>query len=486
MALPANRFESPPPQDYSTTPSTPDHKWFDLPIFERDQVWFGHLACVCHSAGGCDEHKETNTFHNPLLPPNAPMRLRQHGGQWHVLEKGDKSKSKHGYSGPLAFFQTLPSRIHKLLPPIFNLKNNSTPVDINSSSCTEQQTSPGSHPAPPPPQYSPIAMSTSRLPYYPGQISGHISWSAEDDYVAWGSDLPFDAASFEALAPIHPSIRYHLAFYHLNSVNRWMWPGSRMDEAHVIPSLICSGRCGPSRNNPGYNWSNELYLEREFLQKQEISYVLDMHSKGPAGIDITMFPHITVSLAHVRLRANKDGWLRASASITHKKHLSSKQRRALRACPTYQLDEERRNTYAKNVRWKSESGRLADLHSCKICHCDLERYLEVRGQQVHVRFTVYRNLGQGIDRFDPKWRSLLTGEGIPKPCPAFSVNGYFREYREVMEAAESLERPNLHWVAFRNANGDFTATPTPVVPRCRPKREDSSPPPLLPKQNVKL
>lgn len=421
------------------------------------------------------------------------MRLRQMGGKLHVLENGDSSKLQHVYSGPLAFIRALPSKIHKLLPSSFTFKRNSKATDSGSFEeakelllprCQEQQVVSENRPEIPQSRHSPNAKYTSGMPYYPGQTSGDISWSLEDAGLALGSDLPFDAASVQTLAPMHPSIPYHLAFYHLQSISRTMWTRDREGEAHIVPPFICSGHCGPSRNSPGYRWSSELYLAREFLQKQELSYVLDLQSTGPTGIEITMCPHITVSMRKVKLRPNKDGWLRVSANISHKKSLSSEQRRALSDIPTYQRDEDRRRCYLDNVRWKSETGRLADLHSCRVCHCDLERYLELRGQRLHVRFSVYRSLGTGIDRFDPKWRSVLTGEGIPEPGLGLSAEGWYRVYGQVMRAAHLLQRPNLHTVAFRNANSGFTASPgvgtDPLVQRGDPKRGRlPSPPPRL-------
>lgn len=461
MPLTASRFQYKPPQAASTTSCGPDHKWFDLPISDPDQVWFGHLACSCDSTGGCDEHKEPNLFYNPLLPPNAPMKLRQHGGQWHVSENAGKSKSLHAYSSPLDFFQSVTSKLHKLLSPRFTFKRKSQAAPNDSSQEAKKPHVPCSKEQPTasenlfkqsPPRYSQIAKFTSRLPYYPGHISEDISWSAQDNCLTWGSDLPFDAASFDTLAPMHPSMRYRLSFYHLHSVNRLVCFEDRGAEAHIIPSFSCHGNCGPSRISAGYNWSSELYLSRLFLQKQEIDYVLDLHSTGPMGIEITMCPHITVSLSKVTLRANEDGWLRASAQLSHKQRLSSQQRKVVHDEDYYrfQSPSKRHATYPDNIRWKSETGRLADLHSCRICHCDLERCLEVRGQRLHVRFTVYRDLGSGRDRFDPKWRSLLTGQGIPKPRSGLSAKSV---YWQVIWAARSLKRPNLHTVAHTNAHG---------------------------------
>ncbi|KAK8093357.1 hypothetical protein PG997_000042 [Apiospora hydei] len=197
----------------------------------------------------------------------------------------------------------------------------------------------------------------------------------------------------------------------------------------VVPPFICSGKSTPNDDGPGYAWSSELYFEKkEFLQKQEIRYVLDVHSPVSRGIDITMCPHITHSLADVKLQI-QDGWLRASAHLSQKYHI---------------YGQHSTNT----TQWKSTEDRLVQVHYCEICHCDLERTLEVRGRELHARFTVYRNLGAGTDRFDGKWISLLTGFGSKRPPESKPEDNSV--FAQVIKLAQALQRPNLReHVPFR-------------------------------------
>ncbi|KAK8074125.1 hypothetical protein PG994_005024 [Apiospora phragmitis] len=436
--------------------------------------WYGHNACVCHSYWGCDGHREPGLFYNTLLPPMAPMKLVQDGDRWYMSEEDDKPNTQSATSRPIiAFFRALPSKLRESLSPNFHFKRNfSSAADDKSllgakegllSGSEEQQKEPDKHIQPPPP-YSEISNSIPQLPCYPGKVSGTASLSAKGAgaNAAWVTMLPFDTASFGTLKPMFSTMAHYLAFYHLHStrvaINGREWANTTC----IVTSLCCDGRLQwRNHNSPSVRWSSELYFSSEFLQKQEISYILDMHNTDPEAISFTICPHITVSLAKVTLRMTEDG-LKASAHIYHTEGISSKQIDGFKNQYRYERRisaERRRNTYAENVDWRNDAGSLADLYSCKICHCDLERSLEVRGQQLHVRLTVCKNLGAGINRFDPKWRALLKGSGTARPFPGRPGEAFYSVYRQVMRVAHLLKRPNLHPVTFRAEDGDFTASP---------------------------
>lgn len=153
----------------------------------------------------------------------------------------------------------------------------------------------------------------------------------------------------------------------------------------------------------------------------------------------------------------EDGWLRASTSISHETHLSFSQKRSLLHRPGPYDDGRLCDAFGNKIHWKSAKGKLADLINCEFCHCSLERSLEVRGQTLGVRFTVYRFLGTGVDRFDPKWNSLLTGSGTMRsPRRGHETHDV---YRQVMRVAHCLGVEGLHWPTFRTPHGDFTALP---------------------------
>ncbi|KAK7919994.1 hypothetical protein PG985_008016 [Apiospora marii] len=295
----------------------------------------------------------------------------------------------------------------------------------------------------PPPFWSASTLepgSDSGVSYYPGHCPTiDSSWSQMsvkinpmDPRVVPRTILPFEEASFATLAPLHPSMPYHLAFYHLHWARRAIEKRDALKETSRL--MECAGESLASPNNqagPRYQWSSELYWTTKLVQKQELRYRVDARGTNNSGIDITMCPHITVSLGQLQIE-NGFGGLWASGSISHKSG------RPL-------------------VDWDSRNGRLAKLHICPICYCDLEQSLEVRGNEVHVRFTVYKDLGDGIDRFDPKWRALLTGEGSGTTRQhARYIDGpqKYQVYWQVWQAAYFLKRPNLHLVRFKTGSGE--------------------------------
>ncbi|KAK7943595.1 uncharacterized protein PG986_012708 [Apiospora aurea] len=409
-------------------------------------------------------------FYNPLLPPNAPMKLLDDGGRRYVVDQVvepvvgqvDRPATQRVTPGPFAFIRFLPSKLPKSLSRTFAFNRKNTAADRVSPTsaqeealqCVEEQQNES------PPPYSSGRTPAREIRYYPEQLPGDTSLSVEGAgfIYPWGAILPFDFASFGTLAPMCQAMPYHLAFYHLHTARRIIvYQGWASISCLIRPMSCCSPVESPTPNSPICRWSSELCLSVECLQKQEFSYVVSLNNADPQDITITMCPHINVALTNVALRPGRDGWPTASAHIQHTERLSHKQKTIFDE--QYRYDTHlpalrRRSKTAADIRWDSKTGRLADLHTCEVCHCDLERSLEVRGHELHVGFTVYRNLGTGLDRYDPKWRSLLTGEGDPRP-PRRLAESYYGVYRQVMQVAYEFERPNLHPVTFRTPHGDF-------------------------------
>ncbi|KAK8024961.1 hypothetical protein PG990_002784 [Apiospora arundinis] len=470
---------------------------------EANLVWCGHMPCIGASSKGCDCHdnEDTDAFYNPLLPPNAPLRLRYDGGQPQVVErrisfldgglasgystdqdektttgKLDDEKATMGKSDDEVsistghqstkkpgFFRNIPTRIHKLLPhdPCSPPSYEASQVEANCSKKVDpvapsaELVAANDEPMSPHPFWSKAMLASTSNPdisYYPGQNPRALSaWKRVTPNLLTVdavpiTKLPFDNGSFATLAPLHHTLPYHLGFYHLAWMRECMekmgtWKGC----AHL---LDCRGKSLPSQKTPGYTWSNEVYYSQSFLQKQEITYRVDSQSTGARDIDITMCPHITVSLANVRVTDEEDG-IMASAYLSY-------------SPARYDGD--------KGTYWASDPGRgiLAELHNCTTCQCDLEQVLDIRGHELRVRFTVYRDLGSGVGRFDPYWSSHLTGEEslfrrqskfrydeATRKIVRQDVLGTYGMHWRVWGVAYRLRRPNLHAVTFTLANSYY-------------------------------
>ena len=416
-------------------------------------MWYGHLACVCSSTRGCKWHTDRgiryrDLFFNPLLPPDAPMKLLKDGYRWRILNSVDTSATKPRPS----FAQTLRSKICKclspILPPTSNNKTSKSHTLLGAQSPRPDE----NFEVPPP--YSAIDKLIPNLPYYPGQIHGKALGIAEvtSSYV-WGSSLPFDPPSCKTLVPIHPSVPYHLAFYHLHTARRVIKSLGLEKSTILVPDLTCGGSSGP---NGCYEWSSELYFSGQFLQKQEIRFGVSEPGFRTRHHEIAMCPHFTASLSSIRT-GMRNWWVQASATLSYQDHIFSEQLRLFRGRTHPYFGYNKCEPCPGGIRWDSAKGRLAQIHNCEFCHCSLESSLEVREQELRVRFTVYRALGAGIDRFEPKWHSLLTGKGtLRPPRKGIKTNDV---YLQVMRVAHALKMQGLNWITFRTPHGDFTALP---------------------------
>ncbi|KAK7949418.1 uncharacterized protein PG986_010304 [Apiospora aurea] len=404
--------------------------------------WSGHLPCVCQSTRGCRNHRlgHSELFYNPLLPPSPPMRLLEDGGRRSIVDSDNESPRLR--QKVVDLFSGLSSKLRN------TIRRNNTKSEAQAPDGVRTKVG-----FQPPQQYSAAPSLFPNVPYYPGQLRDIASSSRWSVGPTWPciSDLPFNTRSFGTLTPMHPSIPYHLAFYHLEAARRCLERDGRTTKGHAvaITQCICQGGFSNAQTGHNYSWSSEIYFWRQrFLQKQEVAYRVDVRAANSGDFKVTMCPHFTVSL--VRLKVNDGGGgLKASGRITYKP-------------PRYRHD--------RGVRWESEDGSLAEMHICTTCHCDLEQSLEVRGHELHVRFTVYRNLGTGVDRFDTKWNALLTGKGaLQQRPPKYSYSQERRRhilkdqpstygvYQQVWTVAHRLKRPNVHLVTFKTASGDFTA-----------------------------
>ncbi|KAI1192405.1 hypothetical protein F5X97DRAFT_337585 [Nemania serpens] len=239
------------------------------------------------------------------------------------------------------------------------------------------------------------------------------------------SELPFDYQSVATLAPVHPSMPYHLAIYHLDCVRRQLDPEVKVA---FVPELSCSGTSHFFHNGPQYTWSSEIYFEDgSFLQKQEISYIMDKSSSWRT-IKFSLCPHsITLKITGPWFTKN-DGFYTARALLRFQP-IGGEEFHGIKL-------------------WTSKKGSFVRMSCCIACHSDAEEFLELKGDQVHIRYTCFRDLGGATERSTPKWKSVLTGEHIKRRPSRFVLS------KRVWKTAQRLGRPNLHLVTHDSLQGD--------------------------------
>ncbi|KAI1499109.1 hypothetical protein F5X99DRAFT_411431 [Biscogniauxia marginata] len=225
---------------------------------DREVWWYGQLPCVCHSLcvchshsvgpfhRGCHRHNPSQSpiYRNPLLPPKA----QEPGCFGRIF-----SWLRDAFSPEAAL--GIFSSLSVVYSPETASEHTSEPFLLFSDSWAKEH---GPEPEPPSLFYT---------------------------------ELPFDSRSFNTLVPIHPTMPYHLAFYHLDCVRRRLDPDVKVA---FIPELSCSGNTSFCHNGPGYAWSSEIYFDKgAFLQKQEISYSTDRET---CSLRLTGCPHMSLTI----------------------------------------------------------------------------------------------------------------------------------------------------------------------------------------------
>ncbi|KAK3934919.1 hypothetical protein QBC46DRAFT_398640 [Diplogelasinospora grovesii] len=231
---------------------------------------------------------------------------------------------------------------------------------------------------------------------------------------------------------------YHLAFYHLDCIRRQFRAGLDLAKAATfIPELSCSGTSSFDQNGRHeYSWSSDVYFDKgTFLQKQEIRCVMERGGSYPSEIRLTCCPHDTLILSSLSY-GEENGFLLARMWVGRSSMIQVGF--PWRACPGW---------------WCSKEGRHAGIIVCATCHSDAESTIELLGNQVHVRFTCYRDLGPATNRYVPRWTALLTGKGM-----SYRSHNDYSLYARVWRTAQKLGRPDLHLITHqREYHGEFVA-----------------------------
>jgi hypothetical protein len=64
--------------------------------------------------------------------------------------------------------------------------------------------------------------------------------------------------------------------------------------------------------------------------------------------------------------------------------------------------------------WRSEVGQQPQNGCCRMCYTDYSLSFELARGMIIVRFQAHKDLGRGMDPFDPKWLAALRGTDIQR------------------------------------------------------------------------
>lgn len=233
----------------------------------------------------------------------------------------------------------------------------------------------------------------------------------------------FNAKEFSSLTltPIHATMRYHLSMDHLECVRRQLDPRRTTD---VITSLSYEEKCVSKEINY-YDWLSDIYFrDGTFLQRQQMQCYLGEGTKKSEYF--AACPHQSLCISPPEF-VYKDGMLEAQTCVTNQPP----------RCASHPMEK-----------WNSSQGRYAQIVVCTICHSDAECTLELYDRQILIRYTCYRDLGSGTSPSDPKWLSLLTGEGSPH-----RKEHELKLYSCVWNTAVDLRRNSYHYITHLMPNG---------------------------------
>ncbi|KAL7952242.1 hypothetical protein V8C34DRAFT_324007 [Trichoderma compactum] len=226
------------------------------------------------------------------------------------------------------------------------------------------------------------------------------------------------------LKPMHSAMKYHLSFDNLSCIRNRL---SSEAEKVFIPELSIAGSAASDQGTQ-YRWTSEIYFDKgTFLQKQEI--VTGFYETGEYPPEHFIgCPHQSLSIFTPEF-IDRDGMCGVEAWVMSKPS----------RCTSHPMQK-----------WNSFQGPYIHITSCTICYSDTECHIQLYGPWLHMRYTCFRDLGAGIDSTDPKWLSLLTGDGITHR-PHFE----FEVFTHVWHTALDLKRSGLQEVTHKTPNGIF-------------------------------
>ncbi|KAI0144551.1 hypothetical protein GGR57DRAFT_507421 [Xylariaceae sp. FL1272] len=213
-------------------------------------------------------------------------------------------------------------------------------------------------------------------------------------------DRPMDRSVVDPLDPVHPSIPYRLAWYHLN----WVRNNMKLyeDEMGKINELSCAQY---GENRPDLFHVSELYYHKQtFLLRQRVTVSL----QGPQS-DAVESKSTPISwpsdkwrfqlCPHLHMQLNR------CSLVTR--------RGVLGATLCYSVRRKASGGYKKN--WDSVYGKHSLVWMCSSCHMNTQVDVElVDGRRVQVTLRICQNLGSGSTPTETNWLAALRGWDMDK------------------------------------------------------------------------
>ncbi|KAI3324592.1 hypothetical protein HD806DRAFT_543289 [Xylariaceae sp. AK1471] len=223
---------------------------------------------------------------------------------------------------------------------------------------------------------------------------------------------PLNRAVADPLDPIHKSIHYHLAWYHIN----WLRQNNEKDPKDLgkVSTLTC-GQYGEGRPDL-FCTSQPYWIDKSLFLCQTVLFKFEMDKTHRKEKKICPTLGLIFNLQH---ELNK--W--RFQCCPHRQHVFIRctlveTRGIVSATVTYLTKTMRMPRSSAwttaEMKWDSNYG-FSHHHywTCRHCYKDSVIRIELADGRVHVKVEVYKDLGSGSDPYDKKWLAALRGWNAP-------------------------------------------------------------------------
>ncbi|KAI1497074.1 hypothetical protein F5X99DRAFT_42952 [Biscogniauxia marginata] len=260
----------------------------------------------------------------------------------------------------------------------------------------------------------------------PRKITNKTKNIEQESEAIW-CDLHINHSTVDPLEPVHESIAYALAWYHINWVQS---PDSDLSVMSRTNALACSGT-GAGR--PDLNFTVEpFYFKKTFLLDQSIQFRLKMEKRDPVW---------RREYEPMNLFQGKK-WRFQICPHTQHQFVGCwfKETRGLvQADVLYRTSRSNQHTFTV---WKSIYGPKWLFWGCSKCCTDSDVNIEMVEDEIVVSIRMYKNLGPGSSPFDKNWIAALR----PESCIERTANEIKNrpEVQMVREAIEAKKAATLN------------------------------------------
>ncbi|KAI0149882.1 hypothetical protein F4776DRAFT_659778 [Hypoxylon sp. NC0597] len=213
------------------------------------------------------------------------------------------------------------------------------------------------------------------------------------------SSLHLDHSIVDPLDPIHKSIHYALAYYHLNWVRSAASPESQKARAYVIS---CNGTVVGDANKhwPDIEYCNRPYWHKNsFLLKQVIKLTIEPKKRDP------VFGRESVYVGWPG-----DGWtFQPCPHVQHhfREYQFTETRGLMRASMSFSTKRCFAGPFNEHTRWQSICGPSETSWNCQHCCTDNWVQLNFTENKIVVYISTWKDLGSAKTAYDGKWLAAL-------------------------------------------------------------------------------